>query len=270
MLLNSFLDELEKISGALAKRVRAASPSDAKEMIERAYRSVGVPPPSGWKVSDYGDPKNIDLFLKNLRELRKQTVPEVAPRGSRLWRSAMRDIRSGNMTPVESGLNAQQGKNILQEGPSNRALNLPLVDNMPLVREALDKELKRITRADRADIRAIEKRYGRDSAQADAAWDAADRKRDLLNKKLSSGIYASDSGTLRTKQYASRAGGEKETPAVLRFDLPASLARSKSGKEFRIPHSVYSKWARNPRVETLEGKLLHRKTRIPSKKTGSN
>lgn len=232
----AFQDELEKISGAFSKAFRAASPEKAHEMMSRMFRLRGLRPPRR-AAEDLANPEVREQILKGIRSAKKVQLPEAVPRGSALWRKAMQDIKAGRMSTFESGLSSEQGKNILRTGPSTRG-GFPLEENMPAVSEAFDDVY-------------------------DRALDAGVDRRDAM-KRITSGLYAADAGTSRTAEYAERAarrfGG---VPAALRFELPHSMAQAGTDLEMRIPHQIFQRWARNPRVETVGGQLIQGRRKLP-------
>ncbi len=231
----AFQDELEKISGAFSKAFRAASPEKAHEMMSRMYRLRGLPPPLR-AAEDLANPEVREQILKGIRSTKKVQLPEAAPRGSALWRRAMQDIKAGRMSTFESGLSSEQGKSILRTGPSTRG-GWPLQENMPAVLEALDDVY-------------------------DRALDAGVHRRDV-QRGITSGLYAADAGTSRTAEYAERAARFGGVPAALRFELPHSMAQAGTNLEMRIPHQIFKRWARNPRVETVGGQLIQGRRKLP-------
>jgi len=212
--------------------IRAASPARAQEIVSKLFRIEGVRPPYASKEM-WADPKYIEQVIKSLRTLRKVEIGEIAPRGSDLWRSAMKDIRAGRVNTFESGLSQSQGENMLRVGASTQGGGSPLMENMPAV-------LKRLRSLDRDIVRSLP-----DSDEGDRLYQAWARKKD-------SGLYAADAGTRRTSNYANDAAAADDgVPAALRFELPEALATTGSGKELRIHRNVLRRWGRNPRVEKI-------------------
>ena len=226
---------------------RKASPAKAKAMAAKLYRLEGVRPPM-MSTKGYEDPKYREKIIQSLRNYRRAKVPEVAPRGSPLWRAAMKDIKAGRVNTFESGLNEAQGRNILRRGASSPA-DLPHGANMKKVRDLLHRKVEKIDN----DAWNIKERKARRKAR-----EIAQRVR----TKSKAGIYAADHKTVRTGSYAARAmrtGDPKRGPAALRFELPQSMAQAGSQTELRVPRDFLRRWGRKLRVETVSGdKVLAR------------
>jgi hypothetical protein len=200
-----------------------------------------VRPPSR-DLKDFGDPKFKEQMIKSLREHRRVRsdikLPDYVPRGSELYRKAMKDTRSGNFKSLESGLTDTQAKSIIQHGPTSHGAGLPHPGNMP-----------DLAKGKRARHHALYKLEDLPSS-GPRDWDGIERR--IFQDNM--GLFANSAGTDRTRDYARRAASHtNDQPYALRFDLPKSLAGPSGGQEYRVPRDVMRRWAKNVRAEPVGG-----------------
>ncbi len=213
--------ELEKVADKLSKFLRSAPENTFRDYTRTLHRVAGIAP-NERDLSDVSKELR-EHVIKRLRGLNATPEPDLVPRGSELWRKAMLDIKHGRMTTLETGTSEKAAHSILKHGPSG-PIGLSMKENMPAV-----------------------------SDREDALLDALPQgKLKSTVEKLKSGMFAADAGTRRTSDYAKHAAGGDQSPAaVVRFNLPASLAQSGSKKEFRVSNSLFKRWSRDASIEKV-------------------
>lgn len=211
-------------------KVLATMPMDkAKPLYQNVFRRMGGvrPPFVDWNSVT---PQERASWVKGIRETLKTPLPELAPRGSQAYRDIWTDIKNKNFKRLETGTNTSAAKNIQQHGPAASAD----VRENSLPEDYMDR-FSDFVRSAKANKRA-------------------------LHHRLRSGIYTVPAGSSgSTGAYASRAATPEHGPAVLSFDLPASLARAEPGQE-QIVNRLSWPYARNFHIKSGAAKLAHMTT----------
>lgn len=243
-------DELVKISAVWDKTVRRlidkGQHAEAGVILDKMYRLEGIRPPlrgSAERLTGGTDgPVGAGEVLINLlRKYKGIKLPGVAPKGSPEWRAAMKDIKEGRMVGLESGMSRSQAKSIQQFGPSSSIVGGE--SGKSSARDLWEQQVQQMARK------------AEDAAEAmvDAGklpLREGGRARARIHRKADSGIWTHPAGTPRTKEYAYRAGRwEKDTPAIMSFQLPESLAGLRPHSEHTVPHKMFQEWARKIQVK---------------------
>ena len=209
--------------------------------IKRLYRSQGVRPPLGVEgVVERGD---LSGLKKVLRDHNATKTEPLIRRGSKVHLKALRDLRAKRFTTLEAGLSLPGAKSLRGgQGPSTPLSgrtsprdNVVIDDDYSYRNMIANRKLEDSTHHPRTKKPVSDREEGfRLAAQA--------------RHKASHGLYMAERDTVRSADYARRAGlNDPKGGVIAQVDLPASLIGPSGGKEYVMPRELL-RYARNPRM----------------------
>lgn len=226
MNLNSFIINKIKTSSieGFGEYIKTLPLSNRKSYMDRVFRSFGRKPP----MIDYND-NIVNRHIPWLKQLRDTKLPELAPVGSELYSKIQNDIKNNNYVSLETGTSLSNAKSIIKRGPSN---NIQYSRNdTGITRDYINKAKEHLFKTQQL----------------------SDEQSQLFEAKLESGIYTNPEGTKRTKDYAlATSKYEKDKPAILKFDIPASLALAEKDKEQQVSRLAWP-YTKNHRISNEDG-----------------